>query len=683
MANALLIWDNNKGYVANTFSKELGISYPDDCVFSFEKLKQNKFVSAKDAIVVLLETDLDGKKRTENFGLEIVKYLRKEIRYKGLIVVYSTMTEQQIQKEVKCWEILFTPGTILKVFNGSNILNEQDIINLSEVESPISDLCLDDIIYFVIDSKGRIDELCHNLKNDLTKAGKQDFLIDQFKENCLKEILYDNIDELNKIIKNLKNDLKTKLSKNNTYFDVINKYKLQIVTLLPTSDENNDEATNKSTTENVNWQVIYLEDDEQVATEVEFYFKENGVTCHIATSETEAKQKLDDYPNVTLFITDIRLKDKSGKWHKHQGYDVIAQIANHSKMPLIFAVLTSKKGSIINSAKQKLQHQIFWENKDNVLHCKQAFDIYFNRLKELGDENFVSNTAFKVENFNKIIDSKKYKLSLEEFYYSYKKQTYSKYIEYEDVINKYTFEKIFKGSNLDKQWASYNNSELIGENELNFFKDKLISRRFLLSTIFKNSKLTSNELDNLIFYSINKNVPYDNKKLSDFKKNLKRHLLFKDFKKLIKNITDYHLKLTNNAGILIEEYNFLLKNDFIKNHINEHSIDIYNAIEEYEVEYNKTIDNSLLKEIYTVYKQIASELKKHRGFIKQKHYVYLTDSFENSNNIAKNILVIFEKIIIDIFNYETLNNCKIILNEKLSIKNHDLKNILKKYEYLK
>lgn len=70
MANALLIWDKNKSYVENTLSLELGISYPDDCVFSFEELKKHKFVSAKDAVIVLLDTDLDGKKRQTYYGLE-------------------------------------------------------------------------------------------------------------------------------------------------------------------------------------------------------------------------------------------------------------------------------------------------------------------------------------------------------------------------------------------------------------------------------------------------------------------------------------------------------------------------------------------------------------------------------------------------------------------------------------
>ena len=132
MANTLLIWDNNKSYVGNTLSLEVGISYPDDCVFSFEELKQNKFVSSKDAVIVLLDTDLDGKKRADHFGLEIVKYLRKELRFKGLIVVYSTLTEQQIRDKVKDSEILFTSGIRIRLFKQKDDVNADEISELIE-----------------------------------------------------------------------------------------------------------------------------------------------------------------------------------------------------------------------------------------------------------------------------------------------------------------------------------------------------------------------------------------------------------------------------------------------------------------------------------------------------------------------------------------------------------------------
>lgn len=649
-------------------------------VFNKEELKETKNVSLW---IVNLHLNWDNNHLQNNYGLDMGVYIRKELISKAPIFFYSHLKEENFTKLIRAtvfkYKLLQTP----ECYYIEAPIKHVDLEKLIETTSPISDFCLEDINYFVFNAKGRIDELCHNLKNDLKEVSNNAAVIEQFKNYCANEIVSNRIDELNKIIENLKNDLKTNLNKDNTYFDVINKYKPQIVTLLPTSDEDNDENTNENTTENINWQVIYLEDDEQVAVKVENYFKENGVTCHIATSETEAKQKLDDNPNVTLFITDIRLKDKNGKWHKHQGYDVIAQIANHSKMPLVFAVLTSKKGSIINSAKQKLQHQIFWENKDNVLHSKQAFDIYFNRLKELADENFVSNESFKIEipSWNTVWNLQKFSIPFFKFYNYYKCQEISEYEKYETEINE-TVLKLIKQNSFDIEWSKTCKSQSLDSKAKHFFKIKLIARRFLFAKIFEIST-TIKELETIqkiIFEGVNNvdsNIQNDNyylKYITNFYRDFPRHLgTTKKFNETLKNIANFYLGINNKSGILKEEYEFLVKNNFIKNHIEKYSIDPYENIKNYMDD--SKVSKDFLLDVQVILKIIRNVENRKES----KHYLYLNELFDDEKSITKDILELIEKMIIDMkkINADLKGNFS-----SAQIKSNDIKSILKNYNYL-
>ena len=60
--NLALIWDKNDKAVEE-ICQTMGISVSDDSFNSLDELKNNKMVSFKDAILVLLDTDLDGYKR--------------------------------------------------------------------------------------------------------------------------------------------------------------------------------------------------------------------------------------------------------------------------------------------------------------------------------------------------------------------------------------------------------------------------------------------------------------------------------------------------------------------------------------------------------------------------------------------------------------------------------------------
>ncbi len=577
MANALLIWDNNKSYVENTLSLELGISYPDDCVFSFEELKQNKFISAKDAVIILLDTDLDGKKTTNYYGLEIVKYLRKELRYKGLIVVYSTLTEQQIREQVKESEILFTSGIRLREFRTKNAVNGAEIEELIQSVPKLSDELLEDIHYNVFDTKGKIHELLHNLKNKLNdikgKKNLKDFIkesntvFEEYKKLLLKEIDPFKITEFEKLNASLVEETIEDITKhwNNekdkssfSYANAgnqVNKFSNQIVELAPVS--NDDANTQKA--ENINWQVLFFDDTEGVRKKVKAFFEEKNVTCHVAATEEEVYQKLkENSPNISLFISDIRLLDRTEHWCDRQGYDVIEQVNKTNDYPLVYAVLTSKKGTINKMVQKKRKYEILWFTKDDVINNIHSFNIFFDLIKDYADENFNSNTVFQpLKKDNSWYKEYKdhYTLPLRAFYKLHKEN--NDYPTEESIINKKTLEWL-EGEGVKQDWMCKFTKAYIGNAELKKFRaTKLLGRRIALALATENTGIKPVTVYNDMMGHSKTGVD------SSVKQFYKKLALSSQLEKTINDVKNYFKGEASSPGVLYEEYEFL-KNEFIE-----------------------------------------------------------------------------------------------------------------------
>lgn len=583
MANALLIWDNNKSY-AEELSLELGISYSDDAVFSFEELKQNKLVSVKDAIIVLLDTNLDGKKRTEYFGLEIVKYLRKELRYKGLIVVYSTLTEQQIRERVEKSEILFTSGIRLREFKKKEAVKADEIEELIQSVPKLSDDLLDDIRYNVFDTKGKIHELLHNLKNKLNdikgKKTLKDFtketnaVFEEYRKLLLKEIDPFKTAEFEKLyaalsketVEDITNHWNNEKEKSSFSYanagNQVNKFSNQIVELAPVS---NDDA-NPQQAENINWQVLFFDDTEGVRTKVKTFFEEKNVTCHTAATEEEVYQKLkENSPNISLFISDIRLLDKNEHWSDRQGYDVIDQVNKTNDYPLVYAVLTSKKGTINKMVQKKRKYEILWFTKDDVINNIHSFNIFFDLVKGYADENFNSNNTFQ-PNTSAWLSGKEYKYRhpLKTYYRHHKQTNNSEFIIIENAINKKVIAFIesiipeYRNSIGEEvfiqNWRCLLSEDLIDEYELRKFRDnKLLGRRLVLALgIFY-------ELPSLKIFEIMTGEKDDSKK-SGTRQLFGQLAISQKLVQLKEQIKSY--SIGDKLPILKEEYNFL-KEEFI------------------------------------------------------------------------------------------------------------------------
>ena len=578
MANAILIWDKNRSYVENTLSLELGISYPDDCIFSFEELKQNRFVSGKDAVIVLLDTDIDGKKRADYFGLEIVKHLRKELRFKGLIVVYSTLTEQQIRDKVKECEILFTSGIRLRKIAEKGI-NTNGIDEEIEVfaNKKLSDDLLDDIRYNVFDTKGKIHELLHNLKNklndikgkktikDFTKETKTVF--DEYEKLLLKEIDPFKITEFEKLYNSLTEETVEDITnhwnkeKDKSIFSYanagnqVNKFSNQIVDLAPVSNDN----ANTQHAENINWQVLLFDDTEGVRKKVKAFFDDRNVTCHVAATEEEVYQILKaNSPNISLFISDIRLMDKTEHWCDRQGYDVIEQVNKTNDYPLVYAVLTSKKGTINKMVQKKRKYEILWFTKDDVINNIHSFNIFFDLIKDYADENFNSNTIFQpLKKDNSWYKEYKdhYTLPLRAFYKLHKEN--NDYLTEESIINKKTLEWI-EGEGVKQFWMCKFTKAYIGNAELKKFREtKLLGRRIVLALAAENAGIKPFTVYNDMMGDSRTDVD------SSVKQFYKKLALSSQIEKTINDVKNYFKGEAKSPGILYEEYEFL-KNEFIE-----------------------------------------------------------------------------------------------------------------------
>lgn len=566
--NTLLIWDNGN---TEQICHHLGISFPDDICRSLEALKSNKLLHSKDAVIVLLETNIDNHKRAGFYGLEIIKCLRKELRYSGLIIAYSFCDEKYF-RGIKNTEILFTSGTWLKTL--PNI--DTDEIERQIDEFPkLSNELLDDIAFSVFDNRGKIHEHLHNLKNELNVNNskgdlsniikQQNTVFERYRNLLLKEIDLQKIITFNHLfdtlIKETTADLKEHWDKNTGDFSYtnagnqVNKFSNQIVELAPVS---NDDA-NPQQAENINWQVLFFDDTEGVRRKVKAFFEEKNVTCHLAATEEEVYQKLkENSPNISLFISDIRLLDKNEHWCNRQGYDVIEQVNKTNDYPLVYAVLTSKKGTINKMVQKKRKYEILWFTKDDVINNIHSFNIFFDLVRGYADENFNSNTVFqplKKDNSWYKKYNGHYTLPLKAFYKLHKES--KDYQTEESIINKKTLEWL-AGKGVKQDWQCRFTKAYIDDAELKKFRvTKLLGRRIALALAAENTGIKPLTVYNDMMGHSRTDID------SSVKQFYKKLALSSQLEKTINDVKNYFKGEAKSPGVLYEEYEFL-KSEFIE-----------------------------------------------------------------------------------------------------------------------
>lgn len=561
--NRLLIWDNHPDYVSK-MCHQMAINM-DDVLFSIAELKSYSSIADKKAIVVLLESNLENKKRSDFYGLEIVTFLRKELRYKGLILVYSTLGEQEIREMVPDYELLFTSGIQLVQISKSNRpLTAEEIEKLLAEGGELSDDLLDDICYNVLDGRGKLHELIHNLKNELgnLKEGTISELIiriegvlSNYELLFSKEVTQDNLLEFRQIFRLLQAELINDVKLENENKDVcsynngshlLNKYSNQLVLLAPANECSQESHSN----EMYDWEVLYLEDTQGIRDKVQSYFEARKVKCHTASSEEEVFDLLKKHQEkIALFLTDIRLLHDDGRWWNKQGYDIIREVGNKSVFPLVYVVLTSKKGIINKMVQKKQLSQPLWFSKDDVIDNQRSFNIFFDVIKPYA-EKFAHHGMFKpdgkvwanpVKNY--------YTLPLGAYYKAHKESP--DYQEEEKLLNQKTLDFI-EGIGAPEEWTCKLRVRAINEFVLNrFINTKLLGRRIMLALVASEEATTRVSLYNKM----------TGKNIEEFDHNVQalfnRLALPSNLEKLVNEARDSRRKSEKNLGILIEELDFL------------------------------------------------------------------------------------------------------------------------------
>lgn len=575
--NSLLIWDNNKEFIEKLcLNWEIATQFPEDVIFSFDELKDKESIVNKDVIIILLDTNIDNQFRTSFYGLKILQYLRKDVRYKGLVVAYSVY-EEQFFKGIKDAGILFTSGIRLKQLSTRGI----DIVNIEQLVQKVpklsSDL-LDDITFSAFDGKGRIHEYLHNLKNDLNVIDfnktlhevtqNKQHIFENYKTQLLKEIDPQKIIDFNRYFDFLENETiseikeiwgkeqkKERFSYTNSG-NQVSKYSNQIADLAPVSNDDQ----NISEEEIIDWEVLFFDDKEDIRLTVQDFFKAKSVVCHLASNEQEVYQILkDNTPRISLFLTDIRLLDENGHWYDRQGYDVIEEVDKITSYPLVYSVLTSKKGTINKMIQKKRKYEILWFTKDDVISNIHSFNIFFDMIKKYADDNYCSNVIFQpiLKAWHEVPESRKgHQAHPLKEYYKYHK-TGKDYEVAENYINDNVLKWIYDAEGLKPDW-NCRLKKNIDEIELDKFrKARLFGRRLALAYAADNDKANSLSIYEKLTGEKRESIDASIKGLF-----MTKLALSSNIESMVDQAKEFFFKRAKKVDILYEEYLFLKEEYF-------------------------------------------------------------------------------------------------------------------------
>lgn len=348
-------------------------------------------------IFILAELKWEGKKRSDFYGLELVKQLRTIHKVTCPIVVCSFM------KEFKKHEFFKASGHYLLRLPDSPLSLDQ--------YKGIDEELLHDINIHLFDPEGAFHTLMHDLENKLENLARtttdKDSLI-----ATLNETLDSKFSEAENVIEpekraeyhSIKERIKSELSEeiganvgyaeNNRIRKLIGeKYKPLLYDLLPVKLNDNQQQDFPPK----RWQVLFVDDVESTCKEVKAKFAQRGINCLTACSGEEAKSILKEDSakrnRIAMVISDFRLYvngDETGKWQAMQGYHLLKHLHANDEFPhYAYAVLTSKKGTILDKIKQKSKFPVLWFYKSDVLSNDTAFNLFYQRICEMAGDSFL------------------------------------------------------------------------------------------------------------------------------------------------------------------------------------------------------------------------------------------------------------------------------------------------------
>lgn len=334
----------------------------------------------KDTIVfILLELTWGVYKPTDFHGLTLLKQLRLEKRLTCPIVLFSFFSKKYLLNySGKEFQILKTPGHYFYQlpidFNSILYANYEGI----------DELLLTDINDHVFDLAGIIEEIFHQLKNQVLSIinDKTDEIFSVLRTTINKaflevrlripELLVTELQQINEdLLAQIEQDiinqkpLSTILSLLTTKVEVIKQ-------LLPIKEQIIEFSESTKTN---NWQVLFVEDNSIIAQQIQDSFQQMGITCHLARTAKATYTILakDTLNEITALICDYRLLSFNGDWQTEQGYHILKTIFTSYPNFLAFFALTSFNRKALLKVSEQYNMKMTSFSKEDVMRTNADF----------------------------------------------------------------------------------------------------------------------------------------------------------------------------------------------------------------------------------------------------------------------------------------------------------------------
>lgn len=530
----------------------------------------SNYLRAKKTVAVIIPLTFKSSEKTwgDFAGISLIKLIRYELKLKIPIYVFSVLPRKTLKAKdlngANKFDVLGTPGIHFASY-------PWDIKNLPKINQ-ISDNALDDINFAFFNPKGNASEIVHNLKNKFGEIIKQSSVKNVF--NNLREIIESDFklfaNEVlpdyrfkfqsikNEMLDDLQNDIHVFLKQDNQtniadYQNtpvIIDKYSDILYDLLPKELRDSDNTEIVQTP----WQVLYIDDTEFCRNDVKVKFEKRGINCISVSSDKQAFEVLkhDKKGKISVIVSDVRLYKEDGDWQDLQGYDLLNEIHENHSNPLAYFVLTSKRGTIVDSVKRKAKFPIQWFSKSDVTTSEQGFNIFTQRVKELGgDKWFWKKSQPKLSAWTK--ESHRFSFPLSRYY--------RKHVELSDhEVAKNEIDgkaKLFienylkKKKNPEIEFLPTLKDDTVNEKMIEKFRLQILLGRRIIYALWLNTIDEEN-----IFYALRPNAEY-NKENRDLLFTSTMAVSFKNDLPDEKDINEGNLMGCN---LLEEEIDFLIAN---------------------------------------------------------------------------------------------------------------------------
>ncbi|MEO1413325.1 MAG: hypothetical protein AAFW73_25820 [Bacteroidota bacterium] len=324
-------------------------------------------------------------------GFAMVRELR-ERRFRSAIRVVAFEPRSFFEaKHDPLYQILRAPGhTLISPYDIPT-----DLQRLEENHFQLSDQGLLDIKYYFYHPIGRVEEIFHNLKNLMYTAS-----VAEIRERALayfEEVIVELPEyraDLQMLFGNFPERLRGQREQD---LLLVEQTKIEVLRIIGAT-----EGELIHVGERPPWLVLFVDDDAAIRQEMQDNFTRANIVCLTAPNAEQAfdllrrdyQQELrhpeDGRPlaanSITVLLTDLRFyREGSRDWQTYQGYDLINEVWEKFSNFLSFFLVTSKKGAILKSVRERRKVNITAFSKSQILQSEADFNRFLDKVREEGE----------------------------------------------------------------------------------------------------------------------------------------------------------------------------------------------------------------------------------------------------------------------------------------------------------